>query len=128
MWDPDRRRILSADKAIQSAPEWLRQVGLGPRRESRLDFVTRMELEGRALRGHIGPATWLESILETFKSLRKGAEPADVMLAHPELRDVTSWLLELEPSRPLLVSSDQPVNLERLPEATPRLQLISGRA
>jgi hypothetical protein len=128
IWDPDRRRVLSADKEIQKAPEWLEAVKLGPREEPRLDFVTRLELRGRSMRQKVAPASWLDSILSAFKSLRKGGEPADVMLQHPELRDVTGWLLELEPNRPLLAFPEQPVSLQRNLETETRPPILAGRA
>ncbi|HSV86273.1 MAG TPA: hypothetical protein VLH85_06840, partial [Levilinea sp.] len=73
LWDPDRRRLLRADQALLAAPAWLKKVHLGPRRgETMEDFVTDLEFEGRDLRNTIGPAAWLDMILEGCKKLRGG--------------------------------------------------------
>lgn len=115
LWDPDWRRSMLADRAIQATSTWLKAVRSGPDKDEPLqDFVTRLELEGREIRNQVGPAAWLDALLATFKDLRKGADPTQVMMGHPEVRDNIAWLLELDPRRPLLASLDKPVYLERL--------------
>jgi serine/threonine protein kinase len=115
IWDPDRLRLLTADKAIQSTPEWLEALRRGPRKDESLsDFVTCLELDGRELRNQVGPAPWLDSILDALSSLRKGAEPTDVLMEFSGLRNDLGWLLEMEHDRPLLELPDKPVRLERL--------------
>jgi serine/threonine protein kinase len=126
LWDPDRLRLLLADHAIQRAPAWLIQVRNGPNQDEPLqDFVTRLGLDGRELRHMVGAASWLDSILEAFSRLRKGAEPTQVMLSFPELRNELTWLLEMDPRRPLLLTL-KPVKLERNPGGAALDPLIYG--
>lgn len=114
LWDPDRLRLLQADRAIQFASVWLEALRRGPRREEALqDFVTRLELEGRDLRNQVGPAPWLDALLEALSRLRKGAEPANVLMEFSGLRNDLGWLLEIDPNRPILILSEQPVELQR---------------
>jgi serine/threonine protein kinase len=91
--DPDRRRVLRADRAILNTPGWLKKVQLGPRRSENLrDFATRVEFEGRELRNQVGPADWLDRILEACKQLRRSAWPADLLAADPDLIREMPWL------------------------------------
>ena len=113
LWDPERLRLLLADHTIQRAPAWLSQVRQGPDKDEPLsDFVTRLSLDGRELRHMVGPAIWLDAILEAFTRMRKGADPTQVLISFPDLRTDLSWLLEIDPRRPLLASL-KPVKLER---------------
>lgn len=114
LWDPDRRRVLGADEALLRAPGWLEETYIGPGRgETIQDYLTHVELEGRELRNQVGPARWLDLILETLTRLRKGANPADLIFEHPELLTEMSWLNEYEQRRPTPVQRSGPVKLER---------------
>ena len=114
LWDPDRLRVITTDLALKVAQTWLEEVQAGLKKDEPLqDFITRMELTGREIRNQVGPATWLDSLLDAFKQLRKGDEPTDVLMEHPDIREEISWLISLEPRRPLLSSSGKPVLLER---------------
>lgn len=115
-WDPDRNRVFLADKALSSVPAWLAMLSSGPGDDEPLqDFITRLELIGREFRNQIGPSIWLDALLDSFKQLRKGAEPTDVLVEHPQARDELAWLIVLEPRRPILVSSNRALSLERSP-------------
>lgn len=93
LWDPDRRRVLRADRAIQTAPLWLRSVHQGPEEhEHLLDFVTRLEFEGRQMRNQTGEAVWLDGILEGLKRLRHGEWPGDLLASSPGLLKEMPWL------------------------------------
>lgn len=114
-WDPDRLRFLAAEKIIQSAPAWLEEVRLGPvQGETLLDLVTRQELRARELRNGVGPAPWLDLILDTFARLRKGARPANLLQENPGLLEEIPWLKRYEStskedrSGDLLKRSDRP--------------------
>jgi serine/threonine protein kinase len=97
LWDPDRRRLLRADQALLSAPHWLKRVHLGPLRGETLeDFVTDLEFEGRDLRNTVGPAPWLDMILEGCKSLRRGAWPTELIAASPAFLREMPWLKKFE--------------------------------
>jgi serine/threonine protein kinase len=97
LWDPDRRRVLLADHLILSAPEWLKKVHLGPQQvESFKEFATDLEFEGRELRNHVGPASWLDAILDSLSSLRKGVWPSDLLAANPGLGQELPWLRRFE--------------------------------
>ena len=121
IWDPDRRRLLTADLAIQSASGWLERLRKGPNKDEALqDFVTRYELEGRELRNQVGPASWLDAILSALRQLRRGSEPTEVMMDFTAARPYLAWLLELEPHRPILSTPGKILRLERNP--APSLQ------
>jgi serine/threonine protein kinase len=126
IWDPDRQRVLLADQAIKDAPNWLEKVRRGPGKDEPLqDYVTRLELEGRELRNHVGQAIWLDSILEAFSKLRKNTEPTAVMMEHAELRTDLAWLLELDPHRPMIASPNKQIKLEREPDQ-PAVSMLRG--
>jgi serine/threonine protein kinase len=123
LWDPDRRRLFLADLAMQAAAVWLASLSKRPRRElTLLETITPLELEGRELRNQVGPSRWLDLILETLTSLRKGANPADLVYEKPELKTEIPWLSDLEPPRPVRSLSAEPARLERqsLPAAAER--------
>jgi len=114
MWDPDRMRVINADNALKNAQAWLEEVSEGLKKdEPLLDFITRMELSGRELHNQIGSAAWLDSLLDAFKQLRKGEDPTQVLVEHPDVREDINWLISLEPRRPLLSSRGKPIVLER---------------
>jgi len=118
LWDPDRLRVITADRAIQTAVVWLNEVREGLITDEPLqEFITRHELTGRELRNQVGPATWLDSLLEAFKQLRRGSEPTDVLTEHTDIRTDLNWIIALEPRRPLVISPDKPVLLERNPQS-----------
>ena len=85
-WDPDRYRLLTADRAIELAPQWLSRVRKGAGKDEPFyDYLTPVELIGRKLRSQVGPATWLDSILDALKRLRKGTRTADLIITNPEI-------------------------------------------
>jgi serine/threonine protein kinase len=101
--DPDRRRLLRADAAVQTAPDWIQRVQNGPRGGEHLsEFVTSLEYEGRELRNQVGPAGWLDGTLEGLKALRQGAWPGDLLAAQPALLAEMPWLQKFERSEVLL--------------------------
>ncbi len=109
--DPDRRRVLRAENAICGAAGWLNRTHVGPRPGENLqDFVTHLEFEGREIRNQVGPASWLDLILESFKSLRKGAWPADILRDFPGSIREFPWLANYERVErvPLYPEPDQP--------------------
>ncbi len=60
LWDPDRLRLVQADRALQTTVSWLETIQAGVVRDEPLqEFITRQELVGRELRNQIGPAAWL---------------------------------------------------------------------
>lgn len=114
LWDPERVRVFTAEASILKTPAWLSRVTQGPGSGDLLqDFMTHLELDGRELRNHIGPARWLDLILESLAKLRKGASPADLVLEHPELLNEIPWLTDYEARRPAPAPRSQPVILER---------------
>ena len=97
IWDPDRRRLLRADQALQEAPEWLHRLRTGPPPGLGLqNFVTDLEFEGRALRTQVGPAGWLDSLLDALKALRNGTWPGDLISSQPGLLADLPWLQSYE--------------------------------
>ncbi len=114
IWDPDRIRLIQADKALKEADTWINEIRTGLTNEEPLqDFITRHELRGREIRNQIGAAVWLDDILEAFSKVRKGVEPTDVLIQHENLRTDLSWLISLEPRRPLMAMSRGIVQIER---------------
>jgi hypothetical protein len=115
-WDPERRRFLQADRAIQTAPDWLFEVRRGVSPDDPLqDCIARLELDGRDLRNQVGPAPWLDALLEALRLLRRGADPADVLIQLPQVRDDLGWLLALEHEQPVWASPNRTLRLERFP-------------
>ncbi len=97
LWDPDRKRVLRAEQALQKTPGWLDKVRDGPRAgEHYLAFITDIEYEGRELRGQVGPAAWLDLILEGCRQLRRGAWPPDLFTGLPLLVKEMPWLCRFE--------------------------------
>jgi len=115
-WDPERRRYLQADRAVQRAPDWLAELRRGLGHDDTLqDVITRLELSGRELRNQVGSAPWLDALLEALRQLRRGADPAEVLVQIPQVRDDLGWLLALEHEQPPWVSPNKTLRLERLP-------------
>lgn len=97
LWDPDRRRVLRAEMAIQAAPGWLKKLHTGPQKGAALlEYVTELEFEGRELRNQVGPATWLDDVLQGLASLRKGVWPTDLLTRKPQLLRGMPWLAQFE--------------------------------
>ena len=97
LWDPDRRRVLRAEMAIQAAPGWLKKLHTGPQKGAALlEYVTELEFEGRELRNQVGPASWLDDALQGLASLRKGIWPTDLLTRKPQLLREMPWLAQFE--------------------------------
>jgi serine/threonine protein kinase len=97
LWDPDRKRVLRTEQALHTAPLWLEKVQRGPRpAEHYQAFITDIEYEGRELRNQVGPASWLDLILEGCRQLRRGAWPPDLFASHPLLVKEMPWLRRFE--------------------------------
>ncbi len=119
LWDPDRKRLITASLAIQSAAGWLARLRKGPHKDEALqDFVTRYELEGRETRNQVGPAGWLDSTLSALRQLRLGGESTETLVEYPLSRPYLSWLLELDSHKPILSIPGKQIQLQRkvLPE------------
>jgi serine/threonine protein kinase len=102
LWDPDRRRVLQADQAVQAAPVWLQALTAGPMKgENLADFAIRIEFQGRDLRARVGPAPWLDSALALLAGLRSGRRPADIVQENPELAVDYPWLKKFRRREPL---------------------------
>jgi serine/threonine protein kinase len=114
VWDPDRRRLLAADLAMQSAPQWLAKVHQGADNEEPFyDYITSVELEGRRLRNQVGAGSWLDDILDALKRLRKQAKHADLIMEHPEILNEIPWLSEHRSREILSLPRSRPLTLER---------------
>jgi serine/threonine protein kinase len=123
--DPHRRRLLTTDRALQYAPQWLAAVRNGARNDELFqDYLTQVELKGRDLRNQVGLARWLDLILDTLKSLRTGARPADLMMLHPEILIEVPWINEHRSRETLNLPRTQSLNLERLRVAYRPVALI----
>jgi serine/threonine protein kinase len=114
LWDTHRRRLLLADRAMQSASSWLLKIRQGVRsEESLVEYLTSMELAGRELRNQVGPAGWLDSLLTAFKQLRNGSRPADLLMERPELSVEIPWFNEYRSRETLSLPRMKPIALER---------------
>jgi len=97
LWDPDRKRVLRAEAALLNTPAWLDKVQSGPEAGQHYRaFVTEIEFEGRELRNQIGPAGWIDLILEGCRQLRRGAWPPDLFTSLPLLVQEMPWLKQFE--------------------------------
>ena len=95
--DPDRKRILRADQAVLSAPDFLARVQAGPQADDNFpEWITSVELRGRELRNQVGGAAWLDMILDGCKQMRKGGWPSDLALSRPEILRLMPWLAKFE--------------------------------
>jgi serine/threonine protein kinase len=114
VWDPDRARLITAERAIDSAPQWLAKVHKGAGKDEPFyDYLTSVELAGRTLRNQVGPATWLDDTLEAFKRLRKGTRYVDLLMEYPDILHELPWLNEYESREILTLPHTHPINLER---------------
>ncbi len=114
LWDPERRRLLSADRALNAAPQWLSRIKQGAGADEPFyDYITSIELDGRRLRNRIGPAGWLDTTLDALKRLRKGSKYADLIMEHPEVLNEIPWLNEYRSREVLSLPRSQPLRLER---------------
>jgi hypothetical protein len=127
LWDPDRQRLLLADRTIAAAPHWLSKVRKGAGAgEAFYDYLTAVELAGRNLRSQVGPARWLDDTLEVLKRLRKGTRPADLTVEFPDILSDIPWLNEHRSREILSLPSTRILKLER-DELAPRLvDTLSG--
>jgi serine/threonine protein kinase len=127
IWDPDRRRLIRADRAIAAASNWLAQVNQGAgAAEPFYEYVTRVELAGWGLRNHVGPAAWLDMTLDALKRLRKGTRQADLIMDHPHILNEIPWLNEYRSREALSLPRSRPLRLEREVVNTGVSGLISG--
>jgi serine/threonine protein kinase len=114
VWDPDRARLLTAQKAIGAAPGWLARVRRGAGKDEPFyDYLTSVELAGRTLRNQVGPAKWLDVTLEAFKRLRRGTRSVDLMIEYPEIMHELPWLNEYNSREILSLPHTRPLTLER---------------
>ncbi len=127
LWDPFRRRLLLADRMVETAPEWLRNLRNGAGKDEPFyDYLTTTELEGRNLRNRVGPASWLDTILDALKRLRKGRRPADLIMDHPGIAEYIPWLNEFRSREVLSLPRSHALQLERdQPPAGP-VRTVSG--
>jgi serine/threonine protein kinase len=97
IWDPDRTRLLRAEKAVEAAPSWLARIHKGASKDEPFyDYLTSVELAGRSLRNQVGPARWLDDTLEACKRLRKGTRSVDLLIEYPEIMQELPWLSEYQ--------------------------------
>jgi len=114
MWDPDRARLFTAEKAIIAAPQWLTRVHRGAGKDEPFyDYLTSVELAGRTLRNQVGPSKWLDETLEAFKRLRKGMQSVDLMIEYPEIMQELPWLNEYKSREILSLPHTRLLTLER---------------
>lgn len=114
VWDPHRRRLLNADRAIMYAPSWLSKIRLGAKKDEPFyDFLTEAELAGRELRNRVARAGWLDLILEAFARLRKGEKPVDLVMDYPDLSAEMPWLYEYRSRETISLPRSKPLSLDR---------------
>ncbi|MFZ2096150.1 MAG: hypothetical protein WAV05_05875 [Anaerolineales bacterium] len=114
MWDPDRARLFSAERAIEAAPQWLARVHRGASKDEPFyDYLTSVELAGRTLRNQVGPSKWLDETLEALKRLRNGTRSVDLMIEYPEIMHEIPWLKEYQSREILSLPHTHPISLER---------------
>ena len=127
LWDPNRRRLLQADMALQGAPRWLSKVRQGAGKDEPFhDFLTSLELAGRGLRNRVGGAQWLDLILDALKRLRKGAGAVDLIMEHPEITSEIPWLHEFQSREILALPHSRPLSLERDGTMPDRVKTVAG--
>lgn len=126
LWDPHRRRLLLADKAISRASHWLAHVRQGAgKSEPFYDFLTEAELEGREIQNQVGPAPWLDVILKALRKLRQGVRPVDLVMQHPEVNNELPWLYEYKSRETISLPRSGPLLLD--PEAKPPIVIETVR-
>ncbi len=114
MWDPDRLRLFTTEKAIAAAPQWLARVRKGAGTDEPFyDYLTSVELAGRTLRNQVGPSKWLDGTLEAFKRLRRGTRSVDLMIEYPEIMHELPWLNEYQSREIISLPHTRPITLER---------------
>jgi serine/threonine protein kinase len=114
VWDPDRARLFTAEKAIGAAPQWLARVRRGAGKDEPFyDYLTSVELAGRTLRNQVGPSKWLDETLEAFKRLRRGTRTVDLMIEYPETMHELPWLNEYQSREILSLPHTHPITLQR---------------
>ncbi len=114
IWDPDRTRLITAEKAIEAAPAWLGRIHKGAGKDEPFyDYLTSVELAGRTLRNQIGPARWLDDPLEAFKRLRKGTRSVDLMIEIPEIMLELPWLNEYQSREIVTIPHTRRLTVER---------------
>jgi serine/threonine protein kinase len=114
MWDPDRARLYTAEKAIIATPQWLTRIHRGAGKDEPFyDYLTSVELAGRTLRNQVGPSNWLDETLEAFRRLRKGMRSVDLMIEYPEIMQELPWLNEYKSREILSLPHTRPLTLER---------------
>jgi serine/threonine protein kinase len=114
LWDPDRARLFTAEKAIAATPQWLARVHRGAGKDEPFyDFLTSVELAGRTLRNQIGPSKWLDETLEAFKRLRRGTRSVDLLIEYPEILNELAWLKEYQSREILSLPHIHPLSLDR---------------
>ncbi len=114
LWDPDRRRLFTASRAIGLAAQWLGRVRKGAAKDEPFyDFLTSVELSGRTLRNQVGPAKWLDTILEALKRLRKGTRSIDLTLEFPDVQHDIPWLNEYRSREILSLPRSHTLTIER---------------
>lgn len=127
VWDPDRARLFTAEKAIGTAPQWLAQVHQGASKDEPFyDYLTSVELAGRTLRNQVGPAKWLDETLEAFRRLRKGTRSVDLLLEYPEVMHELPWLNEYQSREILSLPHTRLITLERDPVRSSAFSLPAG--
>jgi len=127
IWDPDRCRLLTAERAIEAAPRWLSLVHNGAGKDKPFyDYLTSVELAGRNLRNQVGPAQWLDAILEALKRLRKGTRSADLLIEYPEILHEIPWLNEYRSREILSLPRTRPLKVERDPTTPYQPTTVTG--
>lgn len=127
LWDPFRRRLLLADRMVESAPQWLRDLRRGADKDEPFyDYLTSTELAGRNLHNRVGPAEWLDSILDALKRLRKGTRPADLIMDHPGIAEDIPWLNEFRSREVLSLPRTHALLLERDQPAASPIRTVTG--
>jgi serine/threonine protein kinase len=115
LWDPDRRRVILADRTISNTTHWLEKIRQGPQNgQPLIDFVTEVEFTGREIRNHVSPAEWLDIILEALSQLRKGRKPGELLVERPELNRIFPWLNALNPRRYIPAQPAEAIKIERI--------------
>ncbi len=129
IWDPDRRRLRRAERAMSLTPQWLARVSKGAKSDEPFyEFITSIELEGRRLRNQVGKAEWLDGILDALKRLRKGAKHADLLMEHPHILNEIPWLSEYRSREILSLPHSHSLTLDRDKNAIGTRRTISGVA
>jgi serine/threonine protein kinase len=127
LWDPHRRRVWMAERALMAAPRWLLKVRQGARGDEPFqEYLTEVQLSGREFRNQVGSAPWLDSILEALKQLRNGARPADITMQNPELLVEIPWLNEYRSRETLTLPGLHKLSVERQQNIPAPQRMISG--